>query len=63
MVLLRDGELVGLYFDTMDLVSVELHPIGNLTQLTIDTDGEEALLTQLLEELFVVPFSLLDDWS
>ena len=63
MVFLRDGELVGLHFDTVDLVSVELHPIGNLTQLTIDTDGEEALLAKLLKELFVVPFSLLDDWS
>ena len=45
----------------MELVAVELHAVGDLSQLPIDADGEEALLTKLLEELFVMPLTLLDD--
>ena len=36
-------------------------PYGDLSQLPVDADGEEALLTKLLEELFVMPLTLLDD--
>ena len=45
----------------MELVAVELHAVGDLSQLPVDADGEEALLTELLEELFVMPLTLLDD--
>ena len=62
-VLLRYGEFVGLYLDAMELVAVELHAVGDLSQLPVDADGEEALLTKLLEELFVMPLTLLDDGS
>ena len=47
----------------MELVAVELHAVGDLSQLPVDADGEEALLAELLEELFVVPLTLLDDGS
>ena len=61
LVLLGDSKLVGLYFDAVELVAVELHPVGDLAQLTIDTDGEEAFLAELLKELLIVSFALLDN--
>ena len=60
LILGRDGQLIRLHLYTMDLVAVELHPVGQLTQLAVDAHGEVALLAQLLEELLIVTLTLLD---
>ena len=60
LVLSRHFESVHDKFDRVVLVSVELHAEGNLAQFPVDSHVQVTFLSQVLKEVFVVTFSVLD---
>ena len=59
----RDNHFIDHHFDAVHLVAVQLHAVEYLLDLAIDTDGQIAFLTNLLEQLLIMSLTIADQRS
>ncbi len=59
----RDNHFIDHHFDAVHLVAVQLHAVEYLLDLAIDTDGQIAFLTNLLEQFLIMSLTIADQRS